>query len=98
MEDINDRGRLPLHASNSRRYNVSLLYAMPDCRRSYQALHPCQGVATGEALSDEECETPCTYTECILSVFLSGIPSVYVTGGYTEQRWTSSSAQLLNYQ
>ncbi|KYN13900.1 hypothetical protein ALC57_13974 [Trachymyrmex cornetzi] len=62
MEDINDRGRLSLHTSNSRRYNCS------------------------EALSDEECETPCTYTECILSVFLSGIPSVYVTGGYTEQR------------
>ncbi|OXU29972.1 hypothetical protein TSAR_000762 [Trichomalopsis sarcophagae] len=38
---------------------------------------------------DEECETPCTYTECILSVFLSGIPSVYVTGGYTAQRWTT---------
>lgn len=71
---------------------------MPDRCRSYQALHPWQGPATDEALSDEECETPCTYTECILSVFLSGIPSVYVTGGYTEQRWTSSLAQLPNYQ
>lgn len=45
--------------------------------------------------SDEECETPCTYTECILSVFLSGIPSVYVTGGYTGQRWTSLDAASL---
>ena len=35
---------------------------------------------------DEDCGTPCTYTECILSVYLSGIPSVYVTGGYTYQR------------
>lgn len=40
---------------------------------------------------EEECETPCTYTECILSVFLSGIPSVYVTGGYTEQRWSTAA-------
>jgi hypothetical protein len=32
---------------------------------------------------DDFCRTPCTYTECILSVFFSGIPSVYVTGGHT---------------
>jgi len=41
MEDINDQD-LPLHASNSRSYNVSLFYAMPDCRRPYQVPHPCQ--------------------------------------------------------
>ena len=49
-------------------------------------------VHTAFVFIDEECGTPCTYTECILSVFLSGIPSVYVTGGYTDQRWTSRIA------
>ena len=39
-----------------------------------------------------ECSTPWTYTECILSIIHSGIPSVYVTGGNTFVRsWISFS-------
>ncbi|KAJ9585874.1 hypothetical protein L9F63_020480, partial [Diploptera punctata] len=42
--------------------------------------------------------TPCTYTECILSVFFSGIPSVYVTGGHTVLFKTSIFSSLQDLQ
>ncbi|EFN67231.1 hypothetical protein EAG_09105 [Camponotus floridanus] len=89
VEDINDRRRLPHRASSSGRCNA--IDYCTQCQTAVDLIN--LGIlGRSEAVSDEECETPCTYTECILSVFLSGIPSVYVTGGYTEQRWTSSSA------
>lgn len=66
------------------------------CRTSIRS----EGTATTAAMErsrEEECETPCTYTECILSVFLSGIPSVYVTGGFTAQRWTTHGYLVLGF-
>lgn len=102
MKGTNNR-RLP-HRASSFTCNIRLLYAIPGSCRPYQHWHPWHSLT--KHLSDEECETPCTYTECILSVFLSGIPSVYVTGGYTERRWiyhqrNSSDINILraiNYQ
>jgi len=91
VEDINDRRRLPHRASSSGRCNA--IDYCTQCQTAVDLIN--LGIlGRSEAVSDEECETPCTYTECILSVFLSGIPSVYVTGGYTEQRWTSSLAYI----
>ncbi|PSN39019.1 hypothetical protein C0J52_24609 [Blattella germanica] len=53
--------------------------------RVYTSLEDEDFAAVLEAEGDprRKCTTPCTYTECILSVFFSGIPSVYVTGGHT---------------